>query len=355
MRVAIVGAGICGLYLAWKLSEKGNEVFVFEKREKIGKEVCSGLLSEIILEFIPESKKLIQNQIEYCLIHLSSFRENESADGDESKLRRRKFHRLPKRTLKVKFSKKFFVMNHFELDNLLAKLAQKAGAKIFLNRVMLTSDVNILLYQEKFDGIIGCDGANSIVRKNLGLNNPDFCLGIRGFIEKNDSSNFVETWPTKNGFIWKIPRGGEVEEDKFSSSPFANARVIEYGIIEKPERAREIFEKFLREKNLKLEKVNSAIIPQGLIIPKNQRITLCGDAAGLTKPWSGGGVVWGLISANILLKNFPDFLKYQKEIKKFFLPKIIFSKIIKKLVYFFGFNFPWILPKEIRIEGDFLF
>ena len=35
MRVAIVGAGITGLYLAWKLSEKGYQVTVFEKREKI--------------------------------------------------------------------------------------------------------------------------------------------------------------------------------------------------------------------------------------------------------------------------------------------------------------------------------
>ena len=75
---------------------------------------------------------------------------------------------------------------------------------------------------------------------------------------------------------------------------------------------------------------------------------------GLTKPWSGGGVIWSLFAANILLKNFPDFIKYQKEVKKFFLPKIILSKIAKKLVYFFGFKIPWLLPKNFKIEGDFL-
>jgi flavin-dependent dehydrogenase len=69
MKVAIVGAGICGLYIAWKLAERGEEVTVFEKREKIGKEVCSGLFSKRILEFIPESQKLIQNQIDSVLIH----------------------------------------------------------------------------------------------------------------------------------------------------------------------------------------------------------------------------------------------------------------------------------------------
>jgi len=322
MRVAIVGAGITGLYLAWKLSEKGHQVTVFEKREKIGKEVCSGLLSQRILDFIPESKKLIQNQIEYCLIHLPS----ESEAREEVKLLR-----TPKRTLKIKFSKKFFVINHNELDGLVFNLAKKAGANIILNH-------KINSIPSEFDKVIGCDGALSQIRKNLGLKDPKFYLGIQGFLKVEDNTNYVETWPTKQGFIWKIPRGKE----------------IEYGIIEKPNLAKKLFEEFLNKNNLSLENIKSALISQGLIIPKNKNITLCGEAAGLTKPWSGGGVVWGLMAADILLKNFPDFLKYQKEIKSFFLPKIIFSKIAKTLVYFFGFNFPWFLPKDFTIEGDFL-
>lgn len=150
MRVAIVGAGITGLYLSWKLAEKGNNVTVFEKKEKIGKEVCSGLFSEKILDFIPASKNLIQNKIEYCLIH------------------------FPKRTLRVKFSNRFFVMNHFELDNLVAKLAADSGAKIILNH-----PINSL--PERFDRIIGCDGAMSIVRKSLNLSEPNYRLAIQGF------------------------------------------------------------------------------------------------------------------------------------------------------------------------------
>jgi flavin-dependent dehydrogenase len=307
MKIAVVGAGITGLYLAWKLSERGCSVTVFEKKERIGKECCSGLFSERILDFIPESKNLIQNQIDFSLIH------------------------FPKKTLKIRFSGKFFVLSHFELDNLVANLAKEAGAKIILNQ-------KVSSLPEGFDRIIGCDGALSQIRKILGLKDPQFYLGIQGFSQKNDLSNFVETWPTKSGFLWKIPRGGEAE----------------YGVIEKPENAKKIFENFLKEKNLNLEKINSANIPQGLIIPKNQKITLCGDAAGLTKPWSGGGVIWGLMAAEILLKNFPDFLKYQKEIKRFFTPQIIFSKIAKKFVYFLGFNLPWLLPKEFKIDGDFL-
>lgn len=327
-KVAIIGAGITGLYLARELSEKGYQVTVFEKRDKIGKECCSGLFSQRILEFIPESRKLIQNEIESVLIHFPS--PGKRGEGrDETQ-----FQRAPKRTLEVRFKKKFLAMNHFELDNLLANLTQNSGAKILFRQNISRTAIATL----SFDKIIGCDGALSEVRKSLGPKEPQYRLGIQGFIQKENYSENVETWPTKNGFIWKIPRGKETE----------------YGIIETPKGAKCILKEFLNKYNLKLERVKSALVPQGLVIPSDSRITLCGDAAGLTKPWSGGGVVWGLLAAQELLKNFPDFLKYKKAVEKFFLPKIIFSKAITKMVYFLGFQMPWLLPKKWQIESDFL-
>jgi flavin-dependent dehydrogenase len=311
MKVAIVGAGISGLYLALKLSEKKVNVTVFEKEKKILKKACSGLISERIFDFLPKAKNLVQNRIDFCLIH------------------------FPKKEIKIYFSKKFFVFDRFEINRLLFDLTKKK-VKIFFGYDIKHS--TILSLKRAFDKIIGCDGANSQIRKFLKIKEPEFYLGIQGFLSKEDHSNFVETWPTKNGFIWKIPRGKE----------------IEYGILEKPKIAKEIFENFLKEKNLKLERENSALIPQGFSIPKDDKITLCGDSAGLTKPWSGGGIIWGLMAANLLLKNFPDFLKYQREMKKFFSLNITFSKLAKKFVYFLGFNFPYFLPKEFKIDGDFL-
>jgi flavin-dependent dehydrogenase len=273
----------------------------------MGKEVCSGLFSERIFDFLPECKRLVQNQINFCLIS------------------------FPKRTVRIRFSKPFFVISHYQLDNLAADLAQEAGAKIVLNQ-------EIKSLPEGYDRIIGCDGANSFVRKSLRLPDPRLWLAIQGFTSDSNSADYVETWPTKAGFIWKIPRCSETE----------------WGIIEKPDRTANLFNEFLAKRNIHLSGTKSALVPQGLIIPKNPDITLCGDAVGLTKPWSGGGVIWGLSAADLLLKNFPDFIKYRSKIKRFFLPKIILSKTAKKIIYFLGFNLPWFLPKNPKIESDFL-
>jgi flavin-dependent dehydrogenase len=307
MRIAVIGAGVCGLYLSSKLSEKGNEVVVFEKRNKIGKEVCSGLFSERIFDFIPESKNIVQNKINFVLIH------------------------FPQKTLKVKFSGKFYVMDHVKLDNIAAELAKKSGVKIILNKAITSFPVG-------FEKAIGCDGAMSQTRKYIGGSCPKFRLAMNGFLNKKDYSDFVETWPTKNGFIWKIPRGENVE----------------YGIMEKPENCQVLFKNFLENNEISLENIKSALVPDGFLIPKNDLVTLCGDSAGTIKPWSGGGVIWGLTGANFLLKDFPDFLKYKKSADKNFLPKIFFSKIATKTIYLLGFNFPWLIPINYKIDGGYI-
>jgi len=309
MKVAIVGGGICGLYLAWKLAKRGESVTVFEKKNQIGSDVCSGLFSQRIIDFIPQSRFLIKNKINSALLY------------------------FPRKNIKISFSKSFFVMNHFELDRMVSGLAEKAGVKMVLGQ-------SISSLPEGFERIIGSDGWDSAVRQKLGLKRPNFRLGILGYVSKPLSSDFVEIWPHKeNGFLWKIPRGEN----------------IEYGIIGEPSKINKIFDKFLKENNICLEKIKAKIIPQGFILSKNKSITLCGDAMGLTKPWSGGGVVWGLKAADLLSETFPDFSDYREKVKEFFKSKILFSKILTKLVYFFGFNACFLLPRNKKIESDFLF
>lgn len=307
-KTAIIGGGISGLYLAWKLSEKGYRVTLFEREKEAGvKKACSGLFSERILDFIPQSKGLIENRINSVNIF------------------------FPRKKTTVKFSKQFFVMDHSELDKIVCGLAKKAGAELIFDR-------NINSIPKGFDKIIGCDGANSFVRKHLNLSESELKLGILGFKEERIKADYVDVWPVKKGFIWKIPR----------------KKRVEYGILSDPKTAKEELESFLEENNISLKEKEARLVPHSFIIPSNKKITLCGDAAGMTKPWSGGGVVWGLTACNILLKNFPHFRKYKREAQRFFLPKLAFSKTATRLVYFLGFNMPKLLPSKNKMESDFL-
>ena len=312
MKVAIIGGGVCGLYLAQKLAQAGNETEVFEQKNFIGKTCCSGLFSDRLFDFIPESRELVENKINRCLIH------------------------FPKKKVEVKFRRNFFVINHARLDQLIAGLARRTTAKIRLGK-KITGTAAIDLSND-YDRVIASDGALSETRTLLGLKKPELYLGIQGFVEKDDDADFVETWALKDGFIWKIPRGKNQE----------------YGVMATPGLAAKVFEGFLEERSLSVTDLKSALIPQGFALPNNEKITLCGDASGLTKPWSGGGVVWGLTQAGFLLKNFPDFLKYRKEALRFFIPEIAVASLAKKTVYGLGFNLPDFLPKNSVIDGDFI-
>jgi len=321
MKIGIVGCSINGSYLAWKLS-KEHDVTVFEKNKLIGEKPCSGLISERIWKFIPKNEKIVENTISEAIIH------------------------FPKKDVKLKFHPRMLVINRKLLDNYVFNLANKNGAKILLGndvkKVYFFKGKKPQVLADKlyeFDYLIGCDGFNSIVRKALGIKEPKYKLGIYTYVKKKDKSNFVDVYPSKNGFAWRIPRGSR----------------IEYGLLERTDSAKDDFNKFCKIKRIKPQKIYSHIIPEGLVKAGEERVVLCGDAIGLTKPTSSGGVIWGLIACNILLKDFPDFRKYNIDVKRFFEPKIFYSNIVSKIGKSLGRNLYFLSPKEVWFDADILF
>jgi flavin-dependent dehydrogenase len=321
MRLGIVGCSINGAYLAWKLS-KNHEVVVFEKNKTIGEKPCSGLISERIWSFIPRNEKIIENFVDEAIVH------------------------FPKKTIKLKFHPRMLVINRKLLDVYVAKLAEENGARLLLNdevkKVYFFKNKKPQVQADKiyeFDYLIGCDGAKSFVRKSIGISDPIYKLGIYTHVNRKNKSNFVDVFPSDNGFGWIIPRGSK----------------IEYGFLEGMISAKEQFDKFCRLKRIKPQKIYSHLIPEKLTRAEKGRVTLCGDAIGLTKPTSNGGVIWGLTACNLLLKNFPDFKKYDSDVKQFFEPKIFYSKIALSVGKFLGNKLPSLLPKEMWFDSDLLF
>lgn len=327
MKVAIVGAGIIGTYLAWRLAKKGADVSVFEQKSEIGGKACSGLISRRLWHFLPENKNLVENEISSANAH------------------------FPKKDVEIGFSPRMLVLDRKGLEEYVAGLARKSGVKMFFGMKV----ANVLHLKGKkpqlalerdgkkafleFDYIVGCDGAQSAVRKSLRRREPKMRLGILVFgrNKKNQATDAVEVFPTGSGFDWIIPRGsGEAE----------------YGTLEKPAEAKDVFEKFCRRNKIKPAQIKSALVPEGLVLSDSNNVALCGDAAGLTKSWSGGGVVLGLTAAHMLARDFPDLKKYNKEMRKLFAPRMFFSRIETGTAVWLGFHIPFLLPRRIRIDSD---
>lgn len=322
MKIGIVGCGINGSYLAWKLS-KEHDVTVFEKKKKIGKEVCSGLVSERLWNFIPKSEKLIINKIDEAVLH------------------------FPKKEVRLRFFPKMLVLNRKPLDRYVASLAEKNGAKIMLGTEVkkvyhvrgMKPQISVSGKVHEFDYLIGSDGYFSVVRKNLGIKDPKYRLGIYTYVNKKTDSHSADIYPTKNGFCWIIPR----------------KRNFEYGILEDPGVASKMFKSFCRKKRVRPKKIYSYVVPMDLIDAQKGRIALCGDVIGLTKPWSGGGVLWSMKADDILLKNFPNFRKYENRLRSYFGPKIFYSKIIQWLGKSAANKIPDIVPDQVDFDGDWVF
>ena len=309
-KIAIIGGGIIGLYLAWKLEEKGYKVTVFEKKFRLGGKTCAGLVSTRIKKFINIDNSFVKNEIDSTVIHFS------------------------RKNIQLKLVPPHLVLKRDKVISKLAQFFQGEGGKIILGREVN----NLAEVRSRFRWIIGCDGALSKVRRMMDLKEPCFYLGLQTIVEKRDFSHNAETWPIESGFFWKIPQGDSVN----------------FGVLGAPVGLVERFRDFCSKQGIKVNNnIESALIPQGLILSKKENIFLCGDASGLTKPWSGGGIIWGLTEANILLDAFPDFKEYRSRVNKFFRWRMRRGRIATDLVYFIGTKLPFLFPSRISRDNDF--
>lgn len=317
MRVAVIGAGPVGSWIAARLAEQGEKVTVFERRKSPGGKACSGLVSERIWDFFPENGELVENKIECVNIH------------------------FPKKAVKVKFRPHLLALDRPGLDRYAAKLATAAGVKILFGSTFEKlregrDSVSIRCggKEHEFDRVIGCDGAFSAVRAAYADKKPRFRMGMQCFQPKRSEGNTADAWPTNNGFFWKVPR----------------KEAAEWGIFENEEMAGKMWKEFAAGRGLGGLQVNAAMIPEGVLTTGSKKVTLCGDAAGLTKPWSGGGILWGLTAAGMLLDCWPDFARYERNLKVRFGAKIALGRTVTRTVTSVGKFAPQILPKKFDTD-----
>ncbi|WP_435196824.1 geranylgeranyl reductase family protein [Natronomonas sp. EA1] len=276
----VVGAGPAGARFARSAAERGRDVLVFEQGE-IGKPLaCSGHVSLDLWEYVPEEHHdaLFQNAISGARFRLG---------GPDAR--------------PYPFYREAPISNAVDrvlLDKVLAGAAADAGADVrdghTVTRVREEDD-RVRVTAKGPDGsdtyearlVVGADGPRSRVRAEVGLPEPDeFLHGVLGFDFTPDDDDFVDVHLTIPGFFaWRIPRGDGG---------------VEYGLAVSPgDDARGRFDSLLDEYGVTVEHRCSGAIPVGP--PKRvtgTRSLLVGDAAGQTKPFTGGGILYGMRAAD---------------------------------------------------------
>lgn len=278
----VVGAGPAGSRFSRRAAESGFDVLTLERGTVGAPLACSGHVSTDLWQFTPDGARdeLLQNVVYGARFHV---------DGPGSG--------------SYPFYKDTAVSNVIDrvgLDRMLADAARDAGADVRENhRVtgVAEHDDRVDVTVRTPDGtetfqarmVAGCDGPVSRVRSELGLPEPGEKLqGVLGFSAEDDAGDFVDVHLTAPQFFaWRIPRGDAG---------------VEYGLAAPPGSqpdAQTLFETFTAEYGVEMVEFCAGMIPIGPpATVTSRRGFLIGDAAAQTKPFTGGGILYGMRSAD---------------------------------------------------------
>lgn len=254
MVVKIIGAGPAGL---WAAKHLGPECMVYEEHKKIGHPVhCTGLISRRIDSLVRLPKEAVVNRIHGARLF--------SHNGLSLELTRGR--------------PEAYVIDRARFDLHLAGLAQKAGAKIVLGQKANPGQ-----------GVtIAADGASSRTRKSFGLQlkaipslqyilRPAQCL----------DPNFVELhFINRDFFAWVVPE---------------NEKIARVGVADR--RCRAVLDSFVRKRfeRFRIRERQAGLVVVGGPMKKTVfgNTMLVGDAAGQVKATTGGGIITGMMCAEV--------------------------------------------------------
>jgi len=312
--VLVVGAGPAGLIAGREAARRGVNVIILEEDDEVGNPChCAGLLSVRGLKEIgiEPSREFVQNEVSGAIFH--------SPSDLTFEVRRRE--------------KMAYVVDRALFDKALARQAVTAGAglrlgfkaEMFLVEKGVVSGVvgkNKETIRAKV--IIDAEGSSCglLKRTNFGSPSPEGLLPATQLeiadvkTDRDLVEIFVGSEVASKFFLWMIPTGDD------------SAKV---GLACKGKNRYEFLQEFVERK---FGKHRITAVRAGFVITSGPStrtyydgVIIVGDAAGQTKPTTGGGVVTGgtcaslagRVAAEAALKNdsSADFLeKYEESWRK---------------------------------------
>ena len=314
----IVGAGPIGGYLAQKLAKNKLKVLILEEHSEIGRPFqCAGLVNPKAMASVGLVNTVL-TPIWGARIY--------SPEGTLVEIG----HEEKVRTWSV--CRKLF-------DEAVVIQSIESGADIWLS----SKPINLEFKEDSVeieiltpDGIkklttkiiCGADGAHSWVRRTMRMGRPKenmigMQIEVTGYMGKNGKLDMYTGSDISPGFFaWVIPSGDTARVGVWSQTKYIGERSCEELLNELMNNSRWSFKfKDCKEVGRFVGSVPSGILKN----TTSTRVALFGDAAGICKPTTGGGIGPGFAHIDIIVDDFIDLIRKNK------LDATSLSKIDKKI------------------------
>ena len=292
--VVVIGAGPIGGYLSRKLSENGHSVLLIEEHAEIGRPFqCAGLVNPGAM-----SKVNLENtaltRIWGARLHSPSGTSIEIGD--------------PGITRTWSVCRKLF-------DEQVIIQSVKSGTDLWLSSNPLSAEikkdcVDLLISYNGTERkvrtklLCGADGAHSWVRRNFKMGRPkEMMIGLQIEVtgyksEEGRLELFTGNNISPGFFSWAIPSGETTRIGVWSKPQLLGDKSCEYFLEQLMNNSP------WKERFSECKEVGRFCgpVPSGILKkPMIERVALFGDAAGICKPTTGGGIGPGFKQVDILV------------------------------------------------------